>query len=722
MNKNEESLETLIEIVKTYNDNEEELKTIEKAYHYAEKIHHGEKRLTGDDYISHPLAVAHILTEIHADYFTICASLLHDTLEDTTYEDIKQEFNVEIADLVDGITKINKLNFENRSGNSEIETQRKILVGLCKDVRVIIIKLADRLHNMRTLWIHSEERQKATAQETIDILTPIANRLGMSKIKGELEDLCLRYLQPDVYFSIVEELNKSKAERDEAVNYMLQKVSELLEKNHIKHEIKGRAKSIYSIYKKLNKGKQFKDIYDLYALRVFVNTEEECYHALGIIHSKYTPLPKRFKDYIAMPKTNMYQSLHTTVFGENGYLFEIQIRTYEMDEIAERGIASHWAYKENHGNNVSTLMKNTMEQKLQFFRSLIELSNEEVNEEEFVQSVKNDIFDENIYVFTPKGDVIELPKGATPIDFAYKVHSKIGDKMVGAIVNNNIVPLNYELQDNDIIKINTNQNSSGPSHEWLNFVKTSQARNKIRGFFNKVDKEELKKKGEEILKEELRRKKIPFSEIFNDDSLKEVLETIKVKNIDELYIAIGNSQVTPGAVINIASNNKETKEEIILRKKMGAKEQVLEKGKGDIIVSGIDDIKINVSSCCKPIPGDEILGYITKGSGISVHRSICPNIASLEERIIPVKWNSFIQQKYTSTLMIKALKSDNLLLDIISKTKNRNITVQSINTMNELDYMLVNLTILVDHLDNLNKFIVDCKNINDVILVERALK
>lgn len=725
MDKNNQTIEGLLEIIEKYNPNKKELEEIKRAYAYAADVHYGVKRLTGEAYISHPLAVAYILTDIKADYSTISAALLHDVLEDSdvTYEELCNEFNSGIADLVDGVTKINKLNFDkNRSGNAEIATQRKILVGLCKDARVIIIKLADRLHNMQTLWVHSEEKQKQKAQETLDILTPIANRLGMSKIKGELEDLCLRYLKPDVYFSIVEELNQSKADRDAAVNYMMGRVSELLNKNGISHEIKGRAKSIYSIYKKLDKGRKFKDIYDLYALRVFVDTEEECYHALGIIHSKYKPLPKRFKDYIAMPKTNMYQSLHTTVFGEDGYLFEIQIRTYEMDEIAERGIASHWAYKENNSDNVSTLMKNTMEQKLQFFRSLIELNNEEVDDEDFVKSVKNDIFDENVYVFTPMGDVIELPRGATPIDFAYKVHSGVGDKMVGAIVNNNIVPLNYELQDNDIVKINTNKNSSGPSYEWLNIVKTNQARNKIRGFFNRIDKEELKKKGEELLLKELRRRKISFHDIFTDEKLPDILEEAKVKSIDELYIALGNNQVTPGAVINTVSNERETKEETILRKKMGASEAISEQAKGDIIVSGIDDIKISVASCCKPVPGDEILGYITKGSGITVHRSICPNVSELEERIIDVKWNNSISKKYPSSLMIRSIKDDNLLLKIISKTSNRNIIVQSINTIDDIDHVVINLTVLVDSLEILNQFMVDCDNLSNVVLVERTLK
>ena len=716
--------EDLIEKVKTYITNEEDLKLIDKAYNFAKEQHFGVKRMTGEPYIEHPLNVAYILTEINADAATICAGLLHDVLEDcdVTKEEMASIFNDEIANLVDGVTKINKLSFDTSNGSSVmIATQRKILVGLCEDVRVIIIKLADRLHNMRTLWVHPEEKQKEKAIETLEILTPIAHRLGMNKIKSELEDLSLRYYKPEVYYSIVEKLNQSKVERDKVVEEMKTSVSKLLDQNSIKHEIKGRAKSIYSIYKKLDKGKKFNDIYDLLALRVFVDTKAECYKALGIIHSKYRPIPKRFKDYIAMPKTNMYQSLHTTVFGDFGYLFEIQIRTYEMDEVAERGIASHWAYKENNGD-AKSLMQNNMEQKLQFFRSIIELNSEEAKDEDFINSVKEDVFNNTIYVFTPNGDVLELPNGSTPIDFAYKVHTKVGDKMVGAIVNNNIVPIDYKLKNNDIVKINTNQNSFGPSREWLNIVKTNHAKNKIKGFFNRIEKEEYLKNGEEILNKELRKRKLSISEFLSNENVDKILKEYKYENLDELYISVGNNSIQVGSIINlITEENKDTKEEIILRK---TKNKEVEKPqiKNDILVEGIDDIKVNLASCCNPIPQDRIVGYITKGYGITVHRAMCPNVKELEERIVDVKWNTEIIKKYPTNLIIHALKKEDLLLNIIAKTTKSNVSIRSINTYINKTDNVYELTVLTENKENLVKFMTDLRQMKDILEVERLIK
>jgi GTP pyrophosphokinase len=716
------TIEKLLATVKTYNQNAEDLELIQKAYDYAYQHHLGEKRKTGEDFIEHPLQVAYILTDIKADTETICASLLHDVYGDAkqTEEELGSVFSKEIVSLVTGLQSINRLSFDMTS-NDKIRLQRKIFVGLCEDVRIIIMKLASRLHNMRTLWAMPLEKQKMVALETQEILIPIVNRLGMSKMKGELEDLCLRYLKPEAYFSIVEQLNRSKEERDREVKNMMDHVSELLHEAKITHEIKGRSKSVYGIYKKLDKGKKFSDIYDILALRIYVNTEEECYRVLGIVHAKYKPLPKRFKDYIAMPKTNLYQSLHTTVFGEDGLLYEIQIRTYEMDEIAERGIASHWAYKENNANDVSKLMKNVMEQKLQFYRSLIELQKEEITEEEFVNSVKNDCFKENVYVFTPNGDVVELPIGSTPIDFAYRVHSAIGDKMVGAIVNNNIVPLNYELKDNDIVKINTNKSSTGPNYEWLLIAKTSQAKNKIRAFLNKVDKETYLKRGEDLLKEELRRKKISITEFFKEENSKELLSFLKIDSVEELYIAIGSNKITLASIINFVLNGNTPQQELILKKTQNhtiATPSV----KTDILVSGADEIKVNVALCCKPIPGDEIIGYITKGAGIRVHRKDCPNVKEIEERTIAVHWNTETQNKYPCSLWIQAAKKEDILLSILKVASNNGISVQNMQTIPKTDYNLLDLTVLTTNKEKITKFENEICSLPDIYAVQRGMK
>ena len=711
----------VLEIVKTYIDKEDELACIQKAYLYAKEKHMGEIRLTGDDYINHPLNVAYILAKLSSDYQTICAGLLHDILENpaNSKEELEEQFGNDITSLVEGITTINRLNF-NGETDSKLASQRKILVGLTEDVRVIFIKLADRLHNMRTLWAIDSKSQKEKAKETLDILVPIAARLGMNQIKSELEDLCLRYSKPDVYFSIVEALNEKKIERDKTVEKMIQEVQEILNENHIEYKIKGRSKSIYSIYKKMDKGKRFQDIYDLFAMRIYVNTESECYQVLGLIHSKFKPMPKRFKDYVANPKPNMYQSLHTTVFGIDGKLFEIQIRTYEMDAIAENGIASHWSYKEN-GSNVKANIQNAMEQKLQFFKTIMELRKEEDNDDDFVNSVKTDILKESIYVFTPKGDAIELPNGSTPIDFAYRVHSKVGDGMVGAIVNNQIVPLDYVLKDGDIINIKTNK-SAIPSKEWMNIAYTQQAKNKIKAFFNKIDKEEYLKKGEEEIKAELRKRKISFNEFFTPENTEKILAETKCSNLDELYISIGNGKTTATLTLNIIQNNNDTKEEIILKKvtEREVKPVVI---KDDIIVEGIDSLKVNVANCCQPIPGDHIVGYITKGNGISVHRMSCPNMEQVEERVISVHWNETVSKKYHTSLLIEAENTKNVLLDIISKTSSGEIIVDSINTLKRSgDTSLIEVTIRVSNLEKLTKFIHDLESLKHIITVERLIK
>ena len=704
----------VLESINTYIEDEEQISIIKKAYNFANKKHSGQLRKSGEPYIIHPLNVALILSGISADYETISAALLHDVLEDCdcSVEEMEDEFGVNITRLVTGVTRLSRINFSTEN-EYLIDYYKKIIVGMSEDVRVIIVKLADCLHNMRTLWALPEERQKIKAHETLDIFAPIAHHLGIHKIKSELEDLSLRYLKPDVFYDIAEKLNKTKLERDKTVFDMQTSVSELLDEHHINHEIKGRAKSIYSIYNKLDKGKKFSDIYDLLALRILVNTEQECYLALGIIHSKFKPLPKRFKDYIAMPKPNMYQSLHTTVFGIDGYLFEIQIRTYDMNEVAENGIASHWAYKEGSGP-VRVDILNQTEQKLQFFKSIIDLSSDKMSSEDFVNSVRDDLLNNNIYCFTPKGDVIELPVGATPLDFAYRIHTRVGETTVGAIVNNNIVPLNYELKSNDIVKINTNK-SSTPSKEWINMVKTTQARNKIKSFFTKNEREVYIERGKEALEKELRKRKLPFGEFFTDENIKTICEEINADDLDEIYLMVGNGRSPVNAVINII--DKPTEAPAVKNIKITSTNT-----DADIIVTGIDKIKVNLANCCNPVYGDEIIGYITKGNGISVHRMNCHNLEMLEDRTLEVSWGTNTNKRYLTALLIYTNTSENHMLDLMQSISMQNVSVDEIKVISKVDNIMYEVGCYVTGLDQLNKVIMNLNKMDFVDRIERVMR
>ncbi len=706
------TIDLVLENIEKYIKDQKELDLVKKAYLFASEKHRNQLRKTGEEYITHPLNVALILTSIYADVPTLQAALLHDTIEesDTTYEELEKNFGSEVSKLVVGVTKLSNIKFSTEN-EYLIDYYKKIVVGISEDVRVIIIKLADSLHNMRTLWALPKERQKTKSREALEILAPIADHLGIHKIKSELEDLALRYLKGDVFYDIAEKLNKSKLERERTVNEMLKEVSKLLSDHEINHEIKGRAKSIYSIYNKLNKGKKFSDIYDLLALRIIVNTEQECYLALGLIHSKFRPLPGRFKDYIAMPKPNMYQSLHTTVFGIDGYLFEIQIRTHEMDEVAENGIASHWAYKEQ--KDASVAMKSTTEQKLQFFKAIMELSNDKMSSEEFVNSVKDEVLNNNIYVFTPKGDVFELPIGATPIDFAYKVHSKVGETTVGAIVNDNIVPLNYELKNNDIVKINTNK-SSTPSKEWLNFVKTSQARNRIKSFFTKSEREVYIERGKYITEKTLRKKKIPYNEFFNQENTKIIFKELKVEKMEDLFLLIGNGKTSINTIIHMiykpTSQTPKKKEHINIVRN------------ADVIVAGIDKVKVSLASCCNPIFGDDIIGYITKGNGITIHRSNCHNLLNLENRTIEVSWNKTTNKKYVSNIIIYSNSRDNNMVDLVQKISKEDINIESINMIDKKEVVVYDVTIYVKDIKELNRLLISLNKIPYIDKVERLIR
>lgn len=718
--KQEEQAYTLDDLLNkacTYIKSNDEIDLIKRAYLFASKAHSGQLRLTGDEYILHPLNVAMILTEIYADSQTLATALLHDVINftDTKIEDIEKEFGSEIKNLVDGISRINKLSLS--ADNEALASyHKKILVGLSGDVRIIILKIADRLHNMRTLWAIPERKRKEKAKETLEILVPIAHRLGINHIKSELEDLSLKYYKPEVYNDILEKLSESRQELDKSVEKMMDSVSKILDSNNIKHEMKGRTKSVYSIYNKLQKGKMFNQIYDILALRYLVNTEAECYLALGLIHAKYKPVPKRFKDYIARPKANGYQSLHTTVFGVDGKLFEIQIRTYEMDKVAEYGFASHWSYKENGINKV-----NAMEQKLKSFRSIIELNEQQVEGEEFVNTVKNEVFNpSNIYVYTPKGDVFELPVGSTPIDFAYRVHTSVGHQMIGAIVNDNIVPLDYKLKNNDIVKINTNKHSKGPSKEWINICFTTSAKNKIKAFFSKIDKEKVISDGKDMLLKAIRRKKLSISDIMDEKKLSIALDDLGLNNENELYYEIGLGKYKPTTVIKtILGENEEEKRVLDKVLKYSSKQM---EASGDIIIDGMDDLKVSFGGCCKPIKGDQIVGYISKGNGITIHCKNCHNICDINDRIISASWNLNSHKKYVANVLIYTIKKENLLLDIISKTTSFNIGIKSVNTIVNTDYNVYDIDILIEDTDKLKSYISSVSQLPYVTSVERGTK
>ena len=571
----------------------EQFETIKKAYLYACNEHKGMKRLTGDDFITHPLEVTKILMDLNVDDTTIIASLLHEVINNgnKTYDDLVNDFGEDIAKIVLSVSKINKLELPDNNESSVIYL-RKILVGLAQDVRVLYIKLADRLHNMRTNWAINPQKQKQKAEETMSVLVPIAHRLGINSIKSELENLSLYYLKPDVYNDILEKLNETVDELNGYLEEMKESIIDILTDAGIKFEIKGRVKSVYSIYNKLSNGKEWNKIYDILALRIFVEEESDCYQVIGLIHSRFRPMPKRFKDYIASPKENMYQSLHTTVFGIEGHVFEIQVRTYEMDEIAEKGIASHWSYKEKGTKKI----QNVMEQKLEMFRNVIESSNNDTDAD-FESKVNADIFSDLIYTYTPKGDVVELPIGSTPIDFAYRIHSRVGDTTVGAIVNDQIVPLSYELKNDDVVNIKTNNNST-PNKDWLSFVKTSQAKNKIKAFFSKQDKEEYIEKGKNILEAELRKRKMAFNEVLTPETIEKLIKDLKVKDLDEIYLSIGSLRFTAGYIINLTKADKHEVDDALFERKLSIPKINY---KSDILVEGNSDIMVNIAKCCMPI-------------------------------------------------------------------------------------------------------------------------
>lgn len=704
----------LYERIKKNIKKQSELEVINKAYEFAIVKHKGKKRRNGDDYISHPLEVANILTELNVDYVTLACALLHETVNhtDATLEEIEENFGEEIASLINSISKINRLELKSDEDHS-IKYFREVLVGLSFDVRVLFIKLADRLHNMRTIYALPEEEQKKKANETISVLIPIARHLGINNINSELEDLCLRYTKPDVYNDILEKLNGSREELNAMLIKMQQSLSDLLTENGINFKIKGRVKSVHSLYNKMASGKRFQDIYDILALRIFVERETDCYVVIGLIHSKFRPLPKRFKDYIANPKQNMYQSLHTTIFGINGHPFEVQVRTYEMDEVAEKGIAAHWSYKE-HG---SIRVQNIMEQKLEMFRNVIDANKESENDTEFVNNVNDELLTNLIYCYTPKGDVVELPSGATPIDFAYRIHSKVGDNTIGAIVNDQIVPLDYALEDGDIINIKTAKDGA-PKKDWLKFVKTSQAKSKIKSYFSKQDRLTYINNGKEAIEKEIRRRKLSLSEVLTEQNIAKISKDLHLNDLEEIYLSVGSLRYTPSYIINLIYEDKKDVLDIYLDKMNNSTNRKTKESKGDIIVSGKENILVSIAPCCKPVKGDKIIGYITKGEGIEVHKAECPNIKE-SKRLIEVAWNEESTTNYTTDIKIVSLKEKNQLLEIIAKASQKDIYIESVNTKEELDTYIYQLSIKTENKDKLENFINDIRSLPKVLEVER---
>lgn len=705
------SFDELLKEIKKYITDTNELKIITDAYEFANEVHKNSKRLSGEDYILHPLNVAYILTTLNADSDTLATALMHDVIThgNASLENIKNKFNEDIVNLLDGLTTINKLSLSAESENL-INYYKKIIIGLTEDVRIIILKLAERLHNMRTLWAIPEEKRKEKAKETLEILAPIAHRLGLSEIKAELEVLSLKYYKPEAYKSVEMLFDNTEEEREALIIKIKKMIMDELDKNKIEYNIKARVKSIYSVYNKLQKGKE---IFDLYALRIIVDSISDCYQVLGIIHSMFKPYPKRFKDYIANPKNNMYQSLHTTVFGPEDKYYEIQIRTKDMDEVAERGIASHWSYKEQ-GKKIQI----SMEQKLQIFRNIMNLKNENLSDKEFVSEAKEQILGDSIYIYSPKGDVYELPVGSTPIDFAYRIHTNIGETMVGAIVNDNMVPLDTELKSGDVVNIKTNKNST-PSLEWMSIVKTSHARNKIKTYFSKIDKEEAKSKGKELLLKELRRKKISIDEL--KEKINNVYNELKIDNENDMFLTIGSGTYTPISIINIAFKEEQSKEDILLEKISNKEITTKSNSKNDILVNGLSEVKISLANCCKPIPGDEIVGYISKGNGIIVHHKNCKNVRGID-RLINVEWNKDLTRKFNVKLLLITELNDNVLYDIITTTSSNNLSILSINDKKKNYENFVDLIVEVQNEEELKKYILILEQLSFVKSVTRIFE
>lgn len=707
--------EELLKRVSEYLDNSK-VEKIKRALDFSLKYKNTTVDYNGDEFLLHVLRTAIILTELHSDDTCISASLigwLPVHIEEIEIGDLASEFDEQIVETVSSLQKISKLKLKDEEEETAIYL-RKVLVGLSSDARVIIIKLASRLDNLRKVYTKPSAFQKNKCIETKNVLIPIAHRLGINYIKSELEDLCLKYLKPEAYDEVLDNLNASYEELNSYIEEMKAELSDIMCEQNISFRIKGRVKSIHSLHAKLAKGKKWKDIYDVLALRIIVKKESECYLAIGLIHSKYRPIPKRFKDYIAKPKENMYQSLHTGVVGPNGKVFEIQIRTEEMDEIAECGIASHWSYKE-HG---SKAIQKLMEQKLEVFRDSID---DNSSDEELIKEFKENFIEKMIYIFTPKGDVIELPEGSTPVDFAYKIHSHIGDTITDAIVNDQIVPLNYTLKTDDIVRVNTSDKST-PNKDWLEFVKTSQARNHIKAYFNKQTQMGYIERGEESFTKEVKKRNLKLSDILTDENLSILKKEHKIDSVENLYFNIGAHRYTAKYILDFLTEERLSAEEKILNKISTPSTAEFKNHKTDVLVEGCEDILINLANCCKPIYGDDIVGYITKGNGITIHKEDCTNLKDMEERLIDVAWKENKEGEYMARLLLRTNNIDNNVLDIVMKSSQRKLTIDTLNTIKNGDRIDYEIMVVVPDVETLKQFMIDLESLPFVTSVEREVK
>lgn len=711
--------------------NSEHVKFVNKAYEYAANAHKEQMRKSGEEYIIHPIQVAGILAEINMDPVTVATGFLHDVIEDTeyTYDDIKEEFSEEVADLVDGVTKLGKFKF-NSKREHQAENHRKMILAMAQDVRVILVKLADRLHNMRTLKFHKAEKQRDIATETLEIYAPLADRLGMSRIKWELEDLSLRYANPQQFYRIVHLMDSRREDREQYIQDSIEAINESIDELEIKAEITGRPKHIYSIYRKMkNQKKQFEEIYDLLAIRVLVDSIKDCYAVLGAIHTQWKPMPGRFKDYIAMPKANMYQSLHTTVLGPNATPLEVQIRTHQMHEIAEYGVAAHWAYKEG----VTTKVQNDqLGDQLSWFRDIIELQSESNDASEFMDAIKQDFFTDNVYVFTPGGDVMELPDGASTLDFAYHVHTEVGDKSTGAKVNGKIVPLNYKLKTGDIVEIITSSSSSGPSRDWLKFVNTSKAKNKIRRYFKAQDQEIAAENGEKIVTDLILEQDLDPKDFMTSEIMDEHAQKFNYKDSESLYAAIGFNEVRPLTVVNRLTEEARKERDRESSKlsntatieKKHEPEKVTIHHEDGVVVEDAENLLLRLSKCCNPVPGDEIVGYITRGRGISVHRKDCPNIATeddLQNRLIEVEWeNKKTEKIYDTDLEVYGFDRSGLLNEILEVINSMTTRLSNVNGRVDNNQMAtIRLSIGIHNTEELERIIDKLNQIPDVYSIRR---